>query len=1811
MPANRGVISRAASALMFVCAAALALAFPGAASEQADSSSASLSALPTYAEWRESDGSSSAWADSEVGSFRVVHQDGLRDWLGEEVFGEPERLARELHGKTLGEEKVRALLLDAALGRAVSLPDLEGWWRGYSSRYLPELAGSATEALLAQGEERLAARLGFVRSVNLGYDLGLGDGSSHGSAEFVGAFRDSADSVLAWQSRGFGGADGNAGGNLGALFRLARDESVLFGEPALFGANVFVDYQADSLGAFWRYSLGGEFRSRFGEVYANYYAPLTGPVSSGNLRRYSAAGFDVKAEVRAPGQDWLSGFWEYYRWRGEFGQADESGSRYGAKLNPSLWSPWWQFELSYDQPTEGDSSFGGRAVFSYEIGGANASSRGGSGVAFDPRGNFFASARREYGQRIRTATVSVSGVSASRRGAVGDCARAGAVSDGSPCAQRELLPDIEREVEIGFDGVLARIDDRVPGEVLFHFGDGLFKANARREIIPRHPLTLAGTWLAAVEVRATGKAREEDSFSGDRFFALKVLVRPAARVSVAALSEGSQLVLERSDLSTLRALSSGESFVAPPSLLLSLVSQATVALSGGADARAELLMNGRGTLELQGDAELALENRGRFARLNRGGLVFRRSGHGGWVNALSAGGATVHLLGTALRMSLDDSGRLDFALMEGRAAVWGAAGFERELRCADVSPRGKFSLSGNRFATECAGDGRLHPPPLGGELRAWFGGHSLTLQFGDEAAEIPLSSGTRLDASGYPPRGLVTVLLRPLTPGVGGSTMTVLQTDAEGVGSWNGAGLEVASKRTIVLDDALPIRFATVHAASGYAGAEDYSVSLMLADGYNFRQLDAGAVQRGRTVSLLLRLPELGLETQTLDAEVEVDCERSGPCETLSATVSVFYRPVLAAAQATLLAVYGDSFFHSVRFPLGYESAAGRRLTLTGAGDEWFSVSETDGTVLDSGRPPAGVYDLTLLFSHSDFLGELAMPLTASISRRALSAETDGIASSDLRAEVLAAAGYGGEAHRVVAQKTGLTIFPPKNPPGFAFASESGITILISLSSPLGPEEVREVETTLTLLGGANHLDFSQAVSLRVSALALAALAEVAEAAPYTNAEVYNFASGAYVGSRFRSLGESESLSVSEVGVVSTAPGVSLGESGAVTTGLTVLAYGGSFLGTATLGLSLYVGVSGRTFKASDLDRFYPVRRFDGFRVYALARVPLLTMSSSVRGATLSYLGVSSGSSSGLTVLSSSGGSAVIGWRPSESLSASQRASFLFGLEHPSFESVSHSYRPAGSGADETTTAATVFSVEVRAVAESGAAGGIDSAALAHPPLTAPGFGGASRPVLAWEAGADSGLAYRFGPLPSGLGVLSSRGSDFYNSTRSWPSHLSGDGSATVHAVYVLDDAKLSAGEMLAGSFDAVESRHGALSGLSKIQVDLRAVSLSALRTGSSFALNRAALRGGNAAVYQGFEDGLAEVFGSGVSDVRLRLVRARDATGRDTTSLFSSRGSGLALALPGILPSQAELDSRYGGAHVVEGDLEGSGFLGAYRMSVLAELIPENDSGRPPELSKKTVANLASGYAGSLWTYAPNVGRPAAFGSVAVRIASDAAGRYDLGDGLFGMSLSARLLSLAVEEDGSGGVLFSLPEGLSLPLSRNDASFVSVRAEVTLQESGPWGVRDVGLTLDAAVHSPRLSELSGLSDSESVLDRVLTVLHAPSGLVSPEFLSDSKSALPITILPDGTVMGLGTPPYGAHDYRAGLRDAGGGMLGTLSYVVRASVALSDLFSAEYLASAALAGDADEVRRLLDFGADANRPNASGELALHAGLSGV
>ena len=104
MPARRGVISRAASALMFVGAAALALAFPGAASERSDA------AVHTLAEWQQAgEPKAQGWASAEVGSFEVKRGEGVGNWLAGKVGGEPERVARELLGGVVGEEKVRGV----------------------------------------------------------------------------------------------------------------------------------------------------------------------------------------------------------------------------------------------------------------------------------------------------------------------------------------------------------------------------------------------------------------------------------------------------------------------------------------------------------------------------------------------------------------------------------------------------------------------------------------------------------------------------------------------------------------------------------------------------------------------------------------------------------------------------------------------------------------------------------------------------------------------------------------------------------------------------------------------------------------------------------------------------------------------------------------------------------------------------------------------------------------------------------------------------------------------------------------------------------------------------------------------------------------------------------------------------------------------------------------------------------------------------------------------------------------------------------------------------------------------------------------------------------------------------------------------------------------------------------------------------------------------------------------------------------------------------------------------------------------------
>ena len=404
-----GFITRAASALMFIGATALAIALPGDAAAERDS------ITPSFNEWRESGSpapNEGHWLDSDIGTFRITRGDGLQDrvfraWQ-KRVHQEPERAAREIHsmliGGSEGRDKLRQMLLNAAEGNEmVTSLELDAWWESYSRSYLLDLADSGVEEILAYGEERMRERLGFVRNVNLEYRTPLGGRTGYGALSFVGPLQEGADDVIAWQMRASHNEDAETGANLGLIYRQARDrQSGHHGTPMLLGVNAFLDFETHRAGNFLRYSIGGEIRTGTIDFYGNYYVPLTDPrVDNDGTTYYSAEGLDVEANIGVPSADWLSAVLGYYWWDGEGPHDGEQGQKIGLRARPNSL---WEIELEYDWADDRQDEFGGRLSYSRQIGEHptfTASSRP-FGGNFNPRNHFYDIVRREYSHRIRS-----------------------------------------------------------------------------------------------------------------------------------------------------------------------------------------------------------------------------------------------------------------------------------------------------------------------------------------------------------------------------------------------------------------------------------------------------------------------------------------------------------------------------------------------------------------------------------------------------------------------------------------------------------------------------------------------------------------------------------------------------------------------------------------------------------------------------------------------------------------------------------------------------------------------------------------------------------------------------------------------------------------------------------------------------------------------------------------------------------------------------------------------------------------------------------------------------------------------------------------------------------------------------------------------------------------------------------------------------------------------------------------------------------------------------------------------------------------
>ena len=112
------------------------------------------------------------------------------------------------------------------------------------------------------------------------------------------------------------------------------------GDWGVVGGNVFADYAASAeFGDFARWSAGLDFQSALGELRGNYYAGLSSTRERVGLENrvlaYAPSGVDAELRLRWFGGSEWSGFAEYEKWSGQFGDSDLEEVGYGLSFRPA------------------------------------------------------------------------------------------------------------------------------------------------------------------------------------------------------------------------------------------------------------------------------------------------------------------------------------------------------------------------------------------------------------------------------------------------------------------------------------------------------------------------------------------------------------------------------------------------------------------------------------------------------------------------------------------------------------------------------------------------------------------------------------------------------------------------------------------------------------------------------------------------------------------------------------------------------------------------------------------------------------------------------------------------------------------------------------------------------------------------------------------------------------------------------------------------------------------------------------------------------------------------------------------------------------------------------------------------------------------------------------------------------------------------------------------------------------------------------------------------------------------------------------
>ena len=289
--------------------------------------------------------------------------------------------------------------LPARLRQEAQSVPLRQWGLGWAidsrrPEVTPALAAGGWRLANWLGKEVLLAATDKYGIQTLEFDLQseLGGRRAAIGVNALGALRQTERNAIAWQLSGFKSKDG-VGGNVGGLYRWVTPD-----ENHLLGANLFLDYEDYEAGAFNRWSLGGEWRSAWVDAFANVYWGITDSKLHKGERYYTADGYELEVNVHSPNVAWIAGALTYYNWKGENGDSDEDGVRFGLRFTPTL--P-LLLEVEYDDGDDRDNDWGGRIVYSGEFGGAQSPSVHRRNGEFIPRDFFFIAANRESAQRIR------------------------------------------------------------------------------------------------------------------------------------------------------------------------------------------------------------------------------------------------------------------------------------------------------------------------------------------------------------------------------------------------------------------------------------------------------------------------------------------------------------------------------------------------------------------------------------------------------------------------------------------------------------------------------------------------------------------------------------------------------------------------------------------------------------------------------------------------------------------------------------------------------------------------------------------------------------------------------------------------------------------------------------------------------------------------------------------------------------------------------------------------------------------------------------------------------------------------------------------------------------------------------------------------------------------------------------------------------------------------------------------------------------------------------------------------------------------